>query len=96
MRRTDISEQARRDILDVWHYIATDSVEAANRVSFDIINAIEKLAKLPGLGHFRPDVRSRKLRCYCIFSYIIIYRVDPDQLVVIRVVHGARDFRKLF
>jgi plasmid stabilization system protein ParE len=31
-----------------------------------------------------------------VYSYVIAYRYDDEKLTVVRVVHGARNFRKLF
>jgi plasmid stabilization system protein ParE len=28
-------------------------------------------------------------------SYIVLYRVEPDRVVIVRVVHGARDLTTL-
>jgi len=29
-------------------------------------------------------------------NYVICYRLERETLIVVRVVHGARDFRRLF
>ena len=51
---------------------------------------------MPGKGHQRSDVRSGKYRFWSVHSYVIAYRYDETKLIVVRVVHGRRDFRKLF
>jgi hypothetical protein len=55
-----------------------------------------KLARFPGLGHTRPDVADKRYLFWAEGKYVIAYRLEDEELVVIRVLHGARDFRKIF
>jgi plasmid stabilization system protein ParE len=48
------------------------------------------------MGHTRPDVKDKRYLFWAVGSYVIAYRVEQKALVVIRVLHGARDFRRLF
>jgi plasmid stabilization system protein ParE len=96
MRKLLIRPQARRDLLDVWHYIARDSIAAANRVGVALDQAIRGLAEMPGKGHARPDASDPRYRFWTVYSYVIAYRYDDKSVTIVRVVHGRRDFRKLF
>ena len=96
MRRIQFQPDARVDLLEIWHYIANNSVRAANRVIETIEAEIRGLASMPGKGHRRPDVKHTAYRFWSVYSYVVGYRFDDTSLTVIRVVHGARDFRKLF
>ena len=51
---------------------------------------------MPGLGHRRADVENPDIRFWKVYSYLIAYRPNTAPLRVIRVVHGAQDFPKLF
>ena len=90
-----ISPRADTDINSIWNYVAQDNPAAADRVEQEIQEAIEKLAKNPNFGHFRDDIAPRQYRFYRVFSYLIIYRIEEDTLIVVRVIHGARDLPKL-
>jgi len=90
-----ISPRADTDINSIWNYVAQDNPAAADGVEQEIQQAIEKLAKNPNFGHFRDDIAPREYRFYRIFSYLIIYRIEEDILIVVRVIHGARDLPKL-
>ena len=90
-----ISPLADTDIDSIWNYVAQDNPAAADRVEQEIQEAIEKLAKNPNFGHFRDDIAPRQYRFYRVFSYLIIYRIVEDTLIVVRVIHGARDLPKL-
>ena len=46
-----LSPEARRDIQDIWAYIARDSIEAAGRVRREIRDACRRLAQHPHSGH---------------------------------------------
>jgi toxin ParE1/3/4 len=96
MRKLLIQPRARVDLLEIWHYIAKDSVVAANRVGQELDDAIRGLVLMPGKGHARSDVKSIHYRFWSVYSYIIAYRYDQATLTVMRVVHGRRNFRRLF
>jgi toxin ParE1/3/4 len=96
MRRILIQPQARVDLLEIWHHIAQDSIAAATKVTDRVEEAIEGLAQMPGKGHSRADVRNKAYRFWSVYSYVIGYRFDEETLIVVRVVHGRRNFRKLF
>jgi len=51
---------------------------------------------MPGMGHQRADVSNPRYRFWPVGNYVIAYRVERSTLIVVRVVYGARDFRKLF
>jgi toxin ParE1/3/4 len=94
--RYRISRRAEADIEAICDYIAQDNPDAAERVDERIHDAIKLLAKLPGMGHTRPDVSDKRYRFWAVGNYVIAYRLEGKELLVVRVVHGARDFRKLF
>ena len=50
MKRFVLTPRAKRDVNDIWDYIAADNVEAADRVLDALDNAMVKLAKTPGIG----------------------------------------------
>jgi toxin ParE1/3/4 len=91
-----ISRMANNDIERICDYIAQDNPAAADRVDEKLHEAIELLAKVPGMGHTRADVKDKRYRFWVVGSYVIAYRMEAHELVVVRVLHGARDFRRLF
>jgi plasmid stabilization system protein ParE len=96
MRKLLIQPQARLDLLEIWHYIAADSIQSANKVAEKLDRAIRGLIEMPGKGHTRPDVTDKRYRFWSVYSYLIAYRYDETSLTVVRVVHGRRDLRRLF
>jgi toxin ParE1/3/4 len=96
MRKLLIQPQARLDLLEIWHHIAQDNVRAANQVNEKLDAAICSLLTMPGMGHARADVKDVRYKFWSVFSYVIAYRYNDATLTIVRVVHGSRDFRKLF
>src|SRR4051812_6485845 len=96
MRKLLIQPQARLDMLEIWHRIAPENLASANRVGEKLDEAIRGLQYMPGKGHTRSDVKNKRYRFWSVYSYIIAYRFDESSLTVVRVVHGHRNFRKLF
>jgi len=89
-----ITPQADADLDGIWNYIARDSADAADRVENDLHAAMNLLAEFPGIGHTRRDVGSSDYRFWRVYSYLIVYRVESDALIVVRVVHGSRALRE--
>jgi len=87
-----ISRKVRADLDDIWSYIATESgrLEVADRVIETITNTFLQLSKHPRLGRRRDDLR-KGLRSVASGSYVIIHRVDGNDVRILHVVHGRRD-----
>jgi toxin ParE1/3/4 len=91
-----ISRQADADIGQICDRIAEGNPDAADRLDDRIHEAIQRLARFPGVGHKRPDVSDKRYLFWAVGNYVIAYRIEAEEIVVVRVLHGARDFRKLF
>ena len=91
MKRFILTPHAKRDINDIWDYIANDNIQAADRVLEALENAILKLGKNPGIGHFREELADKRHRFFLVYSYLIVYRHETKPLQIIRVLHAGRD-----
>jgi plasmid stabilization system protein ParE len=89
------SLEARRDLLEIWEFIAQDNLDEADRVEREIEETISTLAVNPQLAHFRRDLTSRPVRFWVIYSYLIIYDPDARPLEVVRILSGYRDIAGL-
>jgi len=95
--RYRISKRADRDLDEIWKYLAVRaSQEIADRVDSDLHDAMKALAAMPGMGHRREEAWNTPYRFWKVYSYLIAYRVEGRTVIVVRVIHGARDLRKLF
>lgn len=86
---------AKQDIDDIWDYIADDNIEAADRVLDALETTIVKLAKNPGIGHWREELTDKRHRFFPVYSYLIVYRHETKPLQIIRVLHAARDVQSI-
>jgi plasmid stabilization system protein ParE len=95
-RRFLLTPAARDDLIEISNYIQrNDGAAAAQRVRSGLREAIYRLAEMPGLGHLREDLADEPLRFWTVYSYLIIYRPETDPIQIVRVLHGARDVRRL-
>lgn len=86
---------ARQDLLGIWEYIATDNVAAADHVLDTLDARMQRLADHPLLGPARPDL-APDLRYLVSDNYLILYRILPDAVEIVRVLHGARNLSAIF
>ena len=90
------TSRARRDLLDLWLDIAADNPAAADRVYDRIEARIEILKGFPEAGAPRPELAA-DARFLVEPPYLILYRLVPEGVQIVRVVHGARHIdRALF
>ena len=96
MRQVVYLRAARRDLREISDYIKASNPAAAANIVREVDAAAQLLATVPSIGHRRPDVRNPAYRCHGVGPYIVVYRYDDDHLFLVRIVHGRRDFKKLF
>jgi len=95
MKRYILTPSAKRDVNDIWDYIANDSIDAADRVLDALESAMVKLAKTSGVRHWREELADKRHRFFLIYSYLIVYRHEAKPLQVVRVLHAARDVQSI-
>lgn len=87
--------EARNDLLEIFNYIASDSVEAALRVHGRFLEVFELLAENPDVGHYRDDLTTRPVRFFPVYSYLVVYLVDTSPVQIVRVLGGAQDVERI-
>lgn len=87
--------RAIRDIDEIWDWVAAEDMRAAERLAERITHATDRLADFPESGSPRPEL-GRDVRSIVVGRYIVVYRVGPDSVDIVRVVHGARELPALF
>jgi len=81
--------QAEEDLIDVWLYIAQDNLPAADRLLDTFEEKGWLLSENPELGQARPDI-AKNLRYLPIGRYLMLYRIIPGGIELVRVVQGMR------
>lgn len=92
--RVDRAPRAYQDERDIFLTIAEDNPSAAERFLSAIYDAEDRLAEFPMLGRAREDL-GPSIRSWTIEPYLIFYAVEPGVVVVLRILHGARDLTEL-
>ena len=94
-RRLIVAREARQDMLEIWEFIASNSIRAADSVGELFQQEFLAIQQHPGLGPRREELQPG-VRSLPVGSYLIFYRVSRDSVQILRVVHGARDLGALF
>jgi toxin ParE1/3/4 len=83
------------DLDSIWDYIARDSIDAADRVLDELDDLFQRFAVNAEIGELQPNLADGHYRRFTHRSYVIYYRPINDTIIVIRVLHGARDYEAL-
>jgi addiction module RelE/StbE family toxin len=83
---------ARDDLREIRAYIARDSARYARVVIERLVAAVRRLREHPLSGRVVPELNRPTVREVIEGAYRIVYRVTPDAVQILAVVHGARRF----
>lgn len=86
---------AAADILDIWEYIAEDSIEQADRWVDLLDEKLGLIATQPLMGRSRDEL-APGMRSFPFGRYVIFYIPIADEIDVVRVLHSARDVDPVF
>lgn len=90
-----VTQPARRDVRGIVGYIAKDNPRAAERFANDLAGKFATLDEAPLIGREHADFGTG-IRFFPFGSYLIIYRSEKAGVVIIRVLHGARNLPDAF
>ena len=92
-----LAPQAEADLEDIAYYIFLDSgsLDVADRLIESITERFAMLATHPRAGRRRDDLRPG-LRGFPVGAYIVLYRVEEGDVVIVRVLRGSRDLDGIF
>ncbi|MCO1345946.1 type II toxin-antitoxin system RelE/ParE family toxin (plasmid) [Burkholderia multivorans] len=90
-----LSSEARQDLIAIGDYIARDNPSRARSFVQELTNKCASLANMPLSYPVVPRYEAKGIRRRVHGNYQIFYRVDGDQVFVVRVLHGARDYEAL-
>ncbi|MCD4797750.1 MAG: type II toxin-antitoxin system RelE/ParE family toxin [Methanosarcinales archaeon] len=75
-------------------YIKRDSEYYASLFIERIIEAVERLETFPEMGRRVPEAEEENIREIIFQNYRIIYRLETEQVLILTILHAARDFNK--
>jgi toxin ParE1/3/4 len=85
------TEPAISDLDGIRDYIGKDSEYYASRFIGRIIEAVERLVYFPEMGRRVPEAEEENVRELLFQNYRIMYRSEPQRILVLTVIHAARD-----
>jgi len=88
---------ADSDLDDIWYYVAKESgsPDRAERFIAFITERFYLLSANPFIGRSRDDLRPG-LRTFPVGGYVIVYRIEDEDVVILHVFHGSRDIEAFF
>jgi toxin ParE1/3/4 len=89
-----VSESAKRDLIEIGNYIAHNNPYQASRFIEKIKQKFPLLASRPKMGRVRNEVLLG-LRSIPFGRYVIFYRIQEKYLEIDRVLHSARDIKRI-
>lgn len=87
--------EAIRDLEDIWDYVASGSLDAADRCLELVYRSIRELTVFPHLGHVRLDLTSRPMRFQVVSNLLIAYVPEEKPLLILAVIDGRRNPRTI-
>ncbi len=93
MGKFRLSPSADSDLDAIWLYAArgSGSIELANRLIDSITDRIWLLAQHPQIGRRREHDLRRDLRSFPAGQYVIFYRIEDEEVLILHVLRGSRD-----
>jgi plasmid stabilization system protein ParE len=88
-----LAAPALQDLEEIVAYLSREaSAEVAERIETKLFDAFADLDRFRVLGHRRLDVPRKDLLFYVVDPYLISFRREPgNHLVIVRVLHGRRN-----
>lgn len=86
---------ARADVASIVDTILQDSVTGAESFLDDLERVIKLIGQYPSAGRERNEVEAG-VRSMPMGGYVVFYQQTKTSVVIVRVVHGARDIGSLF
>ena len=92
------SPQVDSDLDGIWYYVASESasIEIADRLIDSITDRFFLIANYPNIGRRRDDDLRPGLRSFPVGEYLIIYRLQDEDVLILRVLRGSRNIQALF
>jgi toxin ParE1/3/4 len=93
--------RAEADLIACYAYLGEQASEAtADRFLAAVERSLGLIARSPGIGAPYETINPRlpRLRCFPVSKfkrYILFYQAFDDRIELVRVLHGARDVRRI-
>ena len=86
---------AQQSLQEISDYIAEDNPDKAQAFIQHLKKQCDVLAENPRMGRARPELQAT-LRSFPVSPYLIFYKALKESLLIVNIIHGARDIEALF
>ncbi|HVU62591.1 MAG TPA: type II toxin-antitoxin system RelE/ParE family toxin [Phycisphaerales bacterium] len=94
-RRVQLTVPAEVELYHIWRYVAEQSGSSrADALIVRLRAACDLIGSMGGIGHPYSH-RIPRIRIYSVLDYVVIYRLEETRVIVLHVVHGARDLDRI-
>lgn len=93
--RLHVAGRARSDLMDIALYIARDNPDRAISFADEIEAYCESLIDFPERSPVHSWENGRIVRRAVYGNYLIFHEIRGDELIVLRILHGARNISRL-
>jgi len=93
--RVRFAAQAERELREIGAWIARDSPEHAVRFIKAIRQTARRIGDAPNGFPIVARYAARGIRRRAHGNYLLFFRVEASQVVILRIIHGARDYTAL-
>jgi toxin ParE1/3/4 len=92
-----VAPEVEAELDEIWSYVASESSNAdvAERLITSITDHFFMLSKHPQLGRRRDHDLRPGLRSLVVGVYVILYRIERSDVIILHVLHGRRDLKTL-
>ena len=94
-RKTEFSPEADADLEEIGDFIAQDNPVRALSFVVELRRRCADLADFPEAHPIYIRKRGKALRKAVHGNYLILYEVRPTLVWIVRILHGARNIRRL-
>lgn len=93
-----VARRAADDLDEIWLYVAEESqsIEVASKLIESITDRFFLLGNHPYVGRARDRDFGAGSRTFPVGEYVILYSLEGQNVLILRVVHGRRDLAALF
>ena len=92
-----VAPQAEAELDTIWYYVAKKAAASRSPTGSLIPsqNGFYLLARHPHIGRPRDEDLRAGLRSFSVGEYVIIYRVEENDVLILHVFRGSRDIETL-
>lgn len=93
MKPVRVTRKAIADTLEIWVYLAGRNPRAADTWDRALTRQYDLLSRFPHAGAVDPAA-GPNVRSVVVGDYRVFYRVADTEVVIVRILHGARDLEE--